>query len=292
MNFEESVCWICGGRSLVLVKASNIPNIISTQDFAITDSNYGTTGDIYRCEKCGFMQCTRLQDVLSYYERIEDASYEEYRQIRALQQNKLLLYVRKIKKFGRLLDIGAGSGILVEQALAMGYKAEGVEPSRYLCNKAKELGLSVHLGKLPHPDVKPPYDVVTMVDVLEHVSNPMKMLEDVKEVLSDDGVGLLVTPDVGSVMAILMRSKWWHYRIAHIGYFQRSSLIGALDKVGFEPVLFARPGWYFSGDYLVERLNSYMPGTFHLPVFPILKKITIPLNLFDSLLVIFKKKTK
>lgn len=276
----------------MLIKASNIPNIISPQDFAITDSNYGTTGDLYRCEKCGFMQCSQLQDVLSYYERIEDASYEDSRQIRALQQYRLLLYVMKIKKSGRLLDIGASSGILVEQAIAMGYKAEGVEPSRYLCSKARELGLPIHLGKLPHPDVKPSYDVVTMVDVLEHVNNPIKMLEDMKEVLSDDGVGLLVTPDVGSVMARLMRFKWWHYRIAHIGYFQRSSLILALDKVGFEPILFARPGWYFSGHYLVERLNNYMPRGFNLPVVPILKKITIPLNLFDSLLVIFKKKSK
>src|SRR5229473_3490556 len=60
----------------------------------------------------------------------------------------------------------------------MGYDAQGVEPSEWLCTRGREQGLRIHRGVFPHPDVTGFYDVVTLVDVLEHVSNPVGLLRD------------------------------------------------------------------------------------------------------------------
>ena len=55
----------------------------------------------------------------------------------------------------------------------------------------------------------------------------------------------VVTPDVGSVAARLMRHRWWHFRAAHIGYFNHRTLAAAAAKAGLRVVSTRRPVWYF-----------------------------------------------
>ena len=108
---------------------------------------------------------------------------------RALQAERLLGAVRPYCPTGRLLDIGAGAGILVDAANRAGYRAEGVEPSDWMVRRAAEHGVTVHRGVLPMPGISGPYDVVTLVDVIEHVSDPADLLAQARAVLAPDGVG-------------------------------------------------------------------------------------------------------
>ncbi len=117
---DGNKCWICGHSILELIKPSNLPAQVTSHTFSITDSHYGVTASIYRCTKCSFMQCSDLRDVLSYYEELKDESYENNRRERSLQQRKLLQQLSPLKKTGRLLDIGAGNGMSVEQTIKMG----------------------------------------------------------------------------------------------------------------------------------------------------------------------------
>jgi 2-polyprenyl-3-methyl-5-hydroxy-6-metoxy-1,4-benzoquinol methylase len=273
-----------------LAKCSNISEMLTSQTFAITDSNYGTTGDIYRCNRCGFMQCSKLDDVLKFYEDIKDASYEHGRAERAIQAKRLLMVAQKYRPKGRLLDIGSGSGILVEQAIKMGYSAEGIEPSKWLQGQAEKHGLPVYLGTFPHRELTGPYDVVTVIDVIEHVCHPVSLLSSVRDVVSQDGIVIVVTPNVESLTARILGWKWWHFRVAHIGYFNRKTLAMALDKAGFRMLSMKRPTWYFSADYLFERVMTYLPSFLRMPAPSFFKKIVIPLNLGDSLLGIYSLK--
>lgn len=282
-------CWVCGSQKLELAKSSNIRATLNSEAFAITDSKYGTTGEIHRCKNCGFLQCSNLEDVLPFYEDLQDTSYENSRAERSLQANKLLKIVRKHRPDGRLLDIGAGSGILV-QAIKMGYSPEGIEPSKWLQGKAQEYGLPVHLGTFPHPALAGHYDVVTVIDVIEHISNPVNLLSNICNVIAHDGIVAIVTPDVGSVMARILGWKWWHFRVAHIGYFNKKTLGMACAQAGFKLISMYRPSWYFTADYLVERVNTYLPRMMRIPVYSFLKRVTIPLNLGDSMLGIYKLK--
>jgi len=282
-------CWICGATPLHLVRPSSLSAPLSSRSFAITDSHYGTTAAIHRCDACGFLQCPEIPDVLSYYQQLEDPEYESGRAQRRLQARKLLEIARRHRPGGTLVDIGAGSGILVEEALAMGYRAEGIEPSRWLQERAQEHGLRVHLGVAPHPDVPGPFDVVALIDVLEHVSAPVELLRAGRDLLAPDGIGLVVTPDVHSLAARLMGRRWWHYRVAHIGYFGVETLTLALRTAGLEPIEIRRPGWVFPADYLVERTRTYLPRWLHPPNPAFLARVNVPLNLRDSLLAVFRR---
>jgi SAM-dependent methyltransferase len=286
MTRADLRCWICGGDHFELEREANFSGELEPNSFAITDAHYGATGELWRCSGCGFLQCGDIEEVVGYYEDLEDREYDEGREERSLQMRKLLERIRRIRPNGSLLDVGAGSGMLIEQAREMGYDAVGIEPSRWLQRVACDRGLSVVQGTLPHPEVSGPFDIVTVIDVIEHVSGPVELLEEVRRVLHPDGLIAIVTPDLGSMAARLMGWKWWHFRVAHIGYFDRKTLTLAIERAGFSTCELIRPSWYFRADYLWKRLNSYLPKALALPEFRFLRRFTIPLNLGDSFLAL------
>jgi len=280
-------CWLCGEVKLTCVKAADVPSTVDAAAFRVTDANYGQCAAVYQCAACGFRQCSDFSDVLSFYQSMDDPGYEASRAPRALQAERLLQSVSRHRPGGRLLDIGAGSGILVEVATRLGYRAEGIEPSEWMVRSAAAHGLKIQAGILPHEEITGPYDVVTLVDVIEHVSDPVELLVQAGTVLASDGIGLVITPDVASVATRVMGKHWWHYRMAHICYFERQTLLASLRHAGLEPIAIFRPSWYFTADYLIQRLGAYLPLVRKMRL-PILERMVVPLNLFDSLGIVFR----
>jgi len=262
---------------------------MTADQFRITDANYGITADLYQCEDCQYRFCPTVNNVTAFYEEMEDAAYEATRNERALQTRDILALARKYKNGGKLLDVGAGSGILVEQARNFSFDPMGIEPSRSLSNTAQTLGLPVITGILPQPSFAKAFDVVTLIDVIEHVESPCTLLREAGNCMANDAICIIVTPDVGSLAARLMGYRWWHYRLAHIGYFNRHSLAWLVHASGMKITAIYRPGWHFPASYLVRRVMRYFPefARFEPPAWT--DRVTIPLNLLDSLLVVCKK---
>lgn len=292
LSAVRTPCRVCGGDALALAKVSNLRGALGAQDFAITDDCYGVTGAIYRCGSCGFMQCHDMSHVVEFYQSLEDPTYEAGRDERLLQAQRLLDAIVPIlgKDPGslRLLDVGAGSGILVEAASRMRIKAEGVEPSSWLSAAARTHGCRVHHGVLPHPDAVGPYDLVTQVDVIEHVEDPLGLLKASAALLAPDGLLAVVTPDVSSLAARLMGWRWWHFRVAHIGYFSFDTLALLCRRAGLEPIARKRPAWYFTVSYLRQRLARYVPSWL-LPRARWMDRFVVRLNLRDSVLLICRR---
>jgi 2-polyprenyl-3-methyl-5-hydroxy-6-metoxy-1,4-benzoquinol methylase len=288
---ETAVCWVCGGTSWRPFKESTLRGGISSDDFKITDARYGHTGRIEQCEVCGFKQVKDVESVLKFYESLEDVAYDEGREQRGLQARKIIEALLKYKKGGRLLDVGAASGILLEQAGKLGFDGEGVEPSRSLAKSAQDAGFKVHLGIFPHPAIKGSYDVITLIDVIEHVPNPIQLLKDIAAHLKPDGVGVLTTPDVQSLVARILGPRWWHFRVAHIGYFSRETMKRALAAAGLEILEMSSPAWYFTYEYACDRAMVYLPRFMRFKMPRALRERTIKVNFGDSMQVIFRRKS-
>lgn len=280
-------CWVCGSDALTRVRESSLPDVVTEETFRISSADYGHTGAIDRCDTCGFHQCTDMTDVLKYYETMDDPAYKQTHSQRALQQSAMLQAVplKTDAKGLRLLDVGTGIGILVQEARRMGYEAIGVEPSQKLQAHAVSLGLPVVQGVLPHPEISGPFDVVTIIDVIEHVTDPVDLLRSAADLLAPGGILVVVTPDRSSIAAATMGRRWWHYRVAHISYFEPETLEAALGHAGLRQIGLRRPTWYFPMDYLAERALGYMPRWLRFPVPRVSSKITVPLNLRDSIMV-------
>lgn len=284
-----NACWICDSWPLRPIKESNVDKNVTSGSFAITDSRYGITTELSQCSNCQFIQSTDLTEVLSFYEDLEDPSYEANRKERLLQARKIIQKIKKYIPSGKLLDIGAGSGILVEEARRAGFDAQGVEPSAWLQKKAHEHNLPVHLGTFPHVSCTGPYDIITIIDVIEHVNNPVQLLQKAHKALAKNGIIIVVTPHVRSLVARTLGFKWWHFRIAHIGYFDKNTLDRALTSAKFKKITMTSATWYFALDYLVTRVNTYLPSWGKIPIHHSFGKVTVPLNLYDSLLAIYSR---
>lgn len=288
-------CPVCGAEGATPWKVSDVDGRLSPDDLAITDDRYGTTLAILRC-RCGFRFADpdEASGVLALYEALEDPGYEAGVEPRTAQQRALLAALRQEHPDARtLLDVGAATGILVAEASAAGLEAIGVEPSRPLAATANAAGRKVLVGHLPHPALAGRrFDLVTLVDVIEHVTDPVGMLRLAAGHLADDGVLLVVTPDIGSVAARILGRRWWHLRLAHVGYFGRPTLDDALERAGLRAVRWWRPGWVFEVGYLLRRVARYVPGTAGLANAVARRPLgnrNVPLNPRDSLAVLARR---
>jgi SAM-dependent methyltransferase len=289
MNAAPPPCWLCGSTDVRLRRPSTLKSDWTAEKVRITDSNYGATTAIYGCAACKYLFCAEAPDVLPLYREMNDDEYERTRPERIMQARKLLRRISRFKKSGSLLDIGAGSGNLVEAASLAGFVAQGVEPSKWLQSKAAGRGCDVVLGVLPHPALRGPYDVITAVDVIEHVNDPIGLFNHIRMLLANDGIGVVVTPDVEAPISRMLGKHWWHYRPAHISYFSRETLLSALNRAGLLPIYMFRPGWYFPASYLFDRVMHYAPTAFKARAPRFLSRFTVTLNLFDSVSVVFRK---
>ena len=230
-------------------------------------------------------------DILRLYCEMEDQPYQDSSAARRAQMRVLLDLLVKVRPTARtLLDIGAGTGLLVAEARSRGFDAQGIEPSQW-CVETAATANHVDLlrgttrewiGRLPR------YDVVTLVDVIEHTTDPLAMFRDAAALLKEGGALLVVTPDVGSLAARAMGRWWWHYRGAHVGYFNGSSMRRALREVGLRLELDTFATWRFPASYLAERLGRYLPVFPFTVIFralsrsPRMRRTHLRVNLRDS----------
>jgi SAM-dependent methyltransferase len=283
-------CLVCSSSDVILEKEGINLKDVSSKDFSITDKGYGKFLSVFKCKICGFLFCPDGTKVEDFYTSMQDSGYEDSRHPRALQAQKLLKTLLGFKKRPQtLLDIGAGSGILVGEANSLGLEAEGLEPCSWLVKEASKRDIKIHHGTLENYKTLKKYEAITCIDVIEHVADPVRLLKDMHKMLEDNGVALIVTPDVNSLARKIFKWRWWHFRIAHISYFTKSNLSMILKKEGFVVRGWKRPTWYFSISYLIERASCYLPILSYLSKIKFLEKIVVPLNLRDSWLVIVQK---
>jgi 2-polyprenyl-3-methyl-5-hydroxy-6-metoxy-1,4-benzoquinol methylase len=296
---SDTQCWICGAIGALHWKDRSIQRPLEPEDLRITDYRYGATLSLLRCGECGFIFSNdkEVDELVSLYEKMSDPGYEESQEGRAQQMRWLLSKARKANPSARsLLDVGAGSGLLLAEAKCFGFNPIGVEPSHSLVKLGRRLyQVDLLEGMFPHPMLSNHrFDVIFLVDIIEHVSAPLDLLRHCAAALAPQGIMVLVTPNVGSLVAKLLGQRWWHFRLAHVGYFSHSSLLTAIERAGLTVVEHFSAKWFFRVSYLAERLESYLPvSEFNrlcskMAALRWLYDRVIPLNLHDSIVLVLK----
>lgn len=281
-------CWICGSTSVVRVK-DGIAKRITPDDFSITDDRYGITLPIYECTDCGFEFCPEEVDLASMYESMEDESYLETSKSRSIQARKLASFCSEVIEEGsKVLDIGCGSGLLVKEFAELGYDSFGLEPSSFLANKGIADDLKIYNARLEDKDFDNEFNFISLIDVIEHVQNPSELLNNVNKALADGGYLLIVTPRRDSFFRFILGFKWWHYRIAHVGYFSKKNLFDIVENTGFDVYKFRFATWFLPLDYILNRILKYIPPIRYRFSFRI--EMSVPINLFDSSMILVRKR--
>lgn len=286
-------CWVCGSDDSEPYKERSVQRALVPGDLAITDSNYGATLGLRSCRRCSFIfaEGSDLGELLGLYERLSDPGYEGSQSSRELQMSWLIERARRARPGARtVLDVGAAAGLLVKLARDQGLDARGVEPSHDLVAAARRLhGVELIQGTLPHEQLLGArFDIVFLADVIEHVPDPVALLREARALVAPGGVLLVVTPDAGSLARRLLGQRWWHFRLAHVGYFDEHSLGDACARAGLRVTARFRAKWFFRVSYLAERVLRYLPlGAVErlLRTTALGRRVgdvVVPLNLFDS----------
>lgn len=107
-----------------------------------------------------------------------------------------LLDVNNIKPGARVLDYGCGPGDMLQECRANGIEALGIDNSLRSVELAKKRGLDVILGDHTTlcKDVVGQFDMVLLQSVIEHVNNPLELLESIKGLLKPNAVIVISAP--------------------------------------------------------------------------------------------------
>ena len=114
-----------------------------------------------------------------------------------------------LRKNNRMLDIGFGSGGLLEAARDQGWNAHGIEVSLPAVEHARDKGFEVFHGTLEearYPDDH--FDLITASEILEHLPDPQSSLKEIARILRPGGMLWATTPSSKSLSFRLMGIDW------------------------------------------------------------------------------------
>ena len=121
-------------------------------------------------------------------------------------------------------------------ALEMGYEVSAVEICKEDCeNISGALGVDIVWSDFLKYETDKRFDLIIMGDILEHVSRPLDALNKAYELLDDNGILWLSTPNYNSAFTRMRKfsDAMWNQK-NHFTYFSYEGLKPFLDKIGFE----------------------------------------------------------
>jgi len=176
--------------------------------------------------------------------RLTDFAYAAYmngssswlRRLAALPVRNRLGGLPPRKGIGRsLLDVGSGDGDFLRRAKTAGYEVVGQEINPAAVASARAVGLDVRLGPLEEAGFAPQsFDAVRLWHVLEHVAEPLAILNSARALLRPSGVLIVGVPDFDSPARRLFGAQWGGLQLPfHRHHFNSTTLRRALAASGF-----------------------------------------------------------
>jgi 2-polyprenyl-3-methyl-5-hydroxy-6-metoxy-1,4-benzoquinol methylase len=192
-------------------------------------------------------------------------------------------------KSGRLLEIGCAYGFFLQEAARAGFEVAGIELAAEAAEHARGRGLNVTtgiadevvLGKLGS------FDVIVLLDVIEHLEDPHGTLALCERHLNPGGVIVLTTGDFGSLAARMTGESW---RLMtppqHLWFFSAESMRRLAPSLGLRLEVYDHP-WKLVPLALILFQIRRMLGL--KPTAARAGRIGIPVNLFDAMRVVLRK---
>ena len=262
----EDPCEFCGGTSIK------------------TKYDFGPQR-IVRCLNCTFMWLTprpteeELHEIYGFDYFRNDAffahgnqtlyGYYDYFSERFIKQHDHRRIVDRLSEMSggapgeapRFLDIGCGLGYLLDVAHDGGFAVEGVEynPEAVKWITAK-YRFPVYCGDFMKYDGEG-FDAVAMLDVIEHLPQPLEALRRVAALVAPGGVFVLSTMDSDSLVSRLIGKRLEDFRRTreHLYFFNRGTVTGALERAGFEVLRIESYGLTIQMDFLAARARLAFP---------------------------------
>jgi len=211
---------------------------VSSKDFVIKE-----------CRVCGFAFTSEPPDekdiakfyiseaYISHSDKKQSLTDHVYHLARNYMLRKKYNLVRKMtgRITGSLVDIGSGTGYFAHYMNKNGWNVKGVELSEH----AREYSISRFSLTVVSPSELSAIkdrsaDCVTLWHVLEHLSDPLLWMNEIKRILKDDGKCIIALPNIKSADAEWFGSEWAALDVPrHLWHFSPMTLPAFIKGCGF-----------------------------------------------------------
>ncbi len=250
-------------------KSARINPVLKVRDYTVSQEEFG----VWECGDCSlrFTQDIPSQDEIGRY--YQSAAYVSHSDTKKGLINKLYHFVRNYTlrskrnliertsriKAGKLLDVGAGTGMFAKAMQDAGWKVTGLEPDETARLNALNQGLQLHPADKLFSLDPGCYDVITMWHVLEHVHDLHGYLNSFQKILKKGGTLFIAVPDYTSYDAAHYKQYWAAYDVPrHLYHFSPESMNRLMLQHGFV-VKDYKPMW-FDSFYVSMLSEQYKSG--------------------------------
>ncbi|MFH1995475.1 MAG: methyltransferase domain-containing protein [Candidatus Omnitrophota bacterium] len=256
---------------------------------------------VFKCGTCGLVFARQDRDLRFYanrYAEMVDKEYAEEEPGRRAASVVILKRIEKLKKPGRLLEIGCANGFFLDEARRRGWDVEGVDISKRAALYAKEkLNLKVFRGSLKKAGFsEKQFDAIVMLDVLQYITDPKYALIEARKLLKDSGILYISTPNIASTSSRLLGSWRWGIYKHFLFFFSKGTLEKMLDAGGFKVKQYNPHIRIYSLKYWVKKFKAYNNALFRILDFITrigdLGLTTLRVNLLDQIEVLSVKARK
>lgn len=148
----------------------------------------------------------------------------------------------------RFLDVGCGEGFVLQFFSEQGYHVEGLDySSAGLKQHNPDLVNKVRVGNISNllsdkVKEKRNYDVIWLQNVLEHLPDPISLMNQLKELLAKNGVLVITVPNDFSPLQLraqelgLVKTQYWVITPDHLSYFNTKTIDNFLNNIGWKVV--------------------------------------------------------
>jgi SAM-dependent methyltransferase len=208
--------------------------------------------DVIECQACGFRHIDPLftdAELEKFYdgEFYEKARPDYFERMEVDKPWWMLRYGHYYEMLEahspgrRILDIGSGPGYFLEAGRERGWQVLGFEPSRIAADYARERGLAVvnDFFSAAKARAHGSFDAISLSMVLEHVRDPIRLIEEARSLLVPGGVLLLISPNDFNPLQMTLWKRlgfepWWINPKHHLNYFDTVSAGKFLKARRFE----------------------------------------------------------
>ena len=278
-------------------------NVVSSDKFATaTDVEYFTSEkvfDYFECKTCEilfiFPMPTNELNIIYPSNYYSFTSMNKSISFRIKDFIDTIFYRRILKKLSgknlKALDIGGGTGTLLDSLLKADKRithTQVVDIDSNAKQIAESKGHHYYNGTIESFSSNDKFDVILMLNLVEHVANPKAVMQKAASLLNNEGVIIIKTPNYKSLDASIFKNSYWgglhcprHWILFNKKSFQNLAGSTGLDTNHFSYTQGA-PFWSFSILHWLHKKKIIKAGKDHPiiyhPSFPV---ISIFMAAFD-----------
>jgi 2-polyprenyl-3-methyl-5-hydroxy-6-metoxy-1,4-benzoquinol methylase len=226
---------------------------------------------IRACETCHhrFVEINPTQDHVQQvygdpYFELGGAGYPGYLKFGGVVRAHGRRYGQLVGRYvlpGRVLDVGAAGGFILQGFVDNGWSGKGIEPNKRMADHARQLGLDVETTRLEEFSSSERYDLVALIQIVSHFVDPREALRVASEVTSPNGFWLFEAPNPESRTARLTGKYWYSYNPPSVLHWFTPERLGLLvAEFGFREVARGRPEKWIVGAHLKSLLRHNLDG--------------------------------